>query len=364
MAPLYLGSTAISKVYKGSTELPQNYIGESGMLSAGPVFSAVEYSGNSTTQTITGVGFEPDMIWIMDKGGSGRQYFFWRTSTSNNWEWINFYTDESIQTSTLITPNSDGWSMGYSFGINYTGYNYVAYCWKINGGSYSSNTDGDITSNVTVSTDVNISVVQYTGNGSASQTVGHGLGATPDSIFFFEYGTADKILEIPAYSQAARTNEEADMTSPYTTAVNSSTFTLDASRATQTGNDSGRNYVAICLKSKSGVSYIGTRTGTTSGVNVGGTLDFEPKLYWTKCVDLNARNGSTYDYDWLLYDDYITNGATSPFQTNDGNRNASRSDVSFNASTVNISTGTGTWASEQGLLNHYGSKHWDMIFGV
>ena len=69
MAPLYLGDTAISKIYKGTTELAQNYLGDSAMLSTGPTgtdhFGIITYTGDRPTNAgKTGMGFQPDLVWI------------------------------------------------------------------------------------------------------------------------------------------------------------------------------------------------------------------------------------------------------------------------------------------------------------
>ena len=56
---------------------------------------------------------------------------------------------------------------------------YAAWQWKGNGGTTSSNTNGNITSTVQVNTTAGFSIVTYTGNGSDNQTIGHGLGVTP-----------------------------------------------------------------------------------------------------------------------------------------------------------------------------------------
>ena len=42
-----------------------------------------------------------------------------------------------------------------------------------------TNNDGSITSQVSVNQDAGFSIVTYTGNGSSSATVGHGLNKTP-----------------------------------------------------------------------------------------------------------------------------------------------------------------------------------------
>lgn len=329
-------------------------------------FAAVEYSGNSTTQTITGVGFEPDILFICRTDGTGRQYFFMRADhASNTMDWINFGTTEGIQTGNLIQTNNDGWTMGYSFGVNYTGLDYIAFCWRVNGDNWVNNTDGDITSRVSANQDTGISIVNYTGSGTSGNTIGHGLGGTPDIIMFFENQNGNnKIMEVPGSSKLAFMNLPNDWTTPYCTSVGASTFEPNTGRASQAGNDSGREYIAVCMKSIPGLSKIGVQTGTTSAVNRGGTLDFEPKFFWTKNMDLATTNGSSYNIDWLLYDEYRSNGATTPFQTNDEDWNASRPDITFNANTVRIATGTGSFSHEYAPLNFYNSPMWYMIYGV
>ena len=64
-----------------------------------------------------------------------------------------------------------------------SGSKYVAWCWKANGGTTSSNTDGTQSSTVQVNSKAGFSIVQYTASAAgSSETVGHGLGATPAMI--------------------------------------------------------------------------------------------------------------------------------------------------------------------------------------
>ena len=58
---------------------------------------------------------------------------------------------------------------------------YVAWCWKA-GGASVSNSDGTITSQVSVNQDAGFSIVSYTGDGNATATIGHGLGKKPKWI--------------------------------------------------------------------------------------------------------------------------------------------------------------------------------------
>ena len=64
--------------------------------------------------------------------------------------------------------------------LNYSGGNAVGWFWK-GGGTASSNSDGDITSQVSANTSAGFSIVTYTGN-NASATVGHGLGVAPKVV--------------------------------------------------------------------------------------------------------------------------------------------------------------------------------------
>jgi hypothetical protein len=59
---------------------------------------------------------------------------------------------------------------------------YVAWCWRANGGTTASNSDGSITSTVQANTKAGFSIITYTGTGSAGATIGHGLSAKPAFI--------------------------------------------------------------------------------------------------------------------------------------------------------------------------------------
>jgi hypothetical protein len=55
---------------------------------------------------------------------------------------------------------------GSSSGGNIDGRTYVAWCWRAGAGTTSTNTDGSITSVVSVNQDAGFSIVSYTGTGS------------------------------------------------------------------------------------------------------------------------------------------------------------------------------------------------------
>ena len=137
------------------------------------------YGGSDTAFDI---GFQPDWIWNKKRSGTGVHSLFDSVrgfgssgkvlySNTNGAEATNALIKSVSSTGFTVTASSDD-----------TG-TMVDWCWKA-GGSASSNSDGDITSSVSVNTTAGFSIVSYTGNGSATQTIGHGLGAVPKWMIF------------------------------------------------------------------------------------------------------------------------------------------------------------------------------------
>jgi len=147
------------------------------------------YSGNGSSNRVFNPGFTPDLVmikttnyyedWILSYRGFGENYL--RPSTAQ----------AKVLSTLLRVDQATGFrTTGGTPVNNPSGYNYIYYAWKANGGTYSSNTDGTITSSVQSSAgtaasgslDQGFSIVRYTGNATASQTVGHGLDGTPEFI--------------------------------------------------------------------------------------------------------------------------------------------------------------------------------------
>jgi len=65
-------------------------------------------------------------------------------------------------TDQITSFDADGFTVGNAMEVmlNQNGATYVAWCWKANGGTTSSNTDGTITSTVQANTKAGFSIVQ------------------------------------------------------------------------------------------------------------------------------------------------------------------------------------------------------------
>ena len=155
-------------------------------------FNVVTYTGTGGTQAITGVGFQPDWVWIKNRNDTNSHILQDSTRGAGETLFSNLTSAEDGTSGDLIASfDSDGFTVNENFNgsttnesTNKSGNTYVAWCWKLNGGTTSSNTDGSITSTVQANTKAGFSLIKYTGDGSSSATVGHGLGSIPELTIF------------------------------------------------------------------------------------------------------------------------------------------------------------------------------------
>jgi len=152
------------------------------------VFDVKLYTGNGGTQAITGFDFSPDLVWC--KGRSFASGFMWfdiirggtvslRSNDTQNE--VDLYGKLSSFDSNGFTmiPGTDS---GNPSVHNQNGQTYATWCWDA-GASTVSNTQGSITSQVRANATAGFSVVSWTSNGASGiETVGTGLGVSPDLI--------------------------------------------------------------------------------------------------------------------------------------------------------------------------------------
>ena len=150
-------------------------------------FNTKLYTGTGSSNAVTGVGFQPDWTWIKNRDQTDDHKTFDAVRGVTKVLKTNTTGAESTDSNTLTAFGTDGFTVGTDGGVNGSGENLVAWNW-LAGGTASSNTDGSITSSVSVNTTAGFSIVKYTGNNTAGATVGHGLGAVPKVMIMKELG--------------------------------------------------------------------------------------------------------------------------------------------------------------------------------
>ena len=277
-------------------------------------FNTVQWTGNASTNAITGVGFRPDWIWGKShtSGYSHQLYDVVRGATYSLK--TNGYTAQETLSTGLTSFDSDGFTLGSNTNINASGHTVTAWNWKAGNSQGSSNTDGSINTTYTsVNTTAGFSISQYTGTGS-NATIGHGLGAVPSVVIVKRYATqGDWIGYFKALGNTKNarfnTTDAADTNSTVwnSTTPTSSVFSVGTFGET---NSSGGTFVAYCFAEKKGFSKFGSYTGNGNADGPFIYTGFKPAYVLTKRADTaeswviqdNKQSPSNPTHDFLLAD--------------------------------------------------------------
>ena len=285
-------------------------------------FDAKTYDGNGGTQTISGLGFRPDLVWVKRRNAAVDHILFDSVrGFGANKELVSndTYTEGATGTG---NPNTDVW--GYVDSVtddgfvvekgsnstgsvaNTTGGEYIGWVWDA-GTSFSNNAGSNgasIASSGAVNQSAGFSIVSYTGNDASSATVAHGLNAKPEFMIIKNRDTSGHDWVV--YHQALGATKRLDLNSaggPSTataqfndTEPTSSVFTIGTYENINTTDQ----YIAYVFAPVEGFSAFGgpyTGTGTTSGPFQ--YCGFKPRWIMIKPFVIgSSANGS----NWVIFD--------------------------------------------------------------
>ena len=151
-------------------------------------FKPLLYTGNGSTQTISGAGFQPDFTWIKgDNSEYHRAYDSVRGATKEIYPNANL--GEGTNANSLTSWNADGFAVGTETGVNTNTDDYSAWNWKA--GTSSGLSGGTITpSAYSINTTSGVGIYQYAGT-SSNGTIAHGLGTAPECVIVKKFSAAD-----------------------------------------------------------------------------------------------------------------------------------------------------------------------------
>ena len=261
-------------------------------------FNSVLYTGNGSTQSITGVNFQPDFTWIKDRSDAFDHRLTDSVRGATKLLYSSLTNAEATEATSLTSFDSDGFSLGSANGVNTNADNHVAWNW-LAGGTGVTNTNGDITSTVSANTTSGFSVVTWTGAGSAG-TVGHGLGAVPKFIITKKrnntgnWACYHSSLGNTKYIYLNGTGASATYSGFWNNTTPTSTLISLGTDDNVTG--SGDNIIAYCFAEVKGFSKFGSYTGNGSADGTFVYTGFKPAWLMIKCTS----SGTT---QWRMYDD-------------------------------------------------------------
>ena len=276
-------------------------------------FDTLLYTGNNnTSQNITGLEFQPDLVWVKNRDNVERNHLV-DSVRGNNLVLNSEHSDGertgshgSGHTQLNLAPNGFNLvSNGSNDELNFGTRTYVAWCWKA-GGAAVSNTDGDITSSVSVNEEAGFSIATYTGStASGTLTVGHGLGKKPAWVMIKRRDSSGEwIIGHQGLTTNAFQNNKFLKFSSSGTFTNSLVFgaepTTTVTQIVTDGNAGAANltssgtYVMYSWAEIPGYSKFGSYTGNGSTDGTYVHLGFKPAYLMIK----NQNNG----FNWVIQD--------------------------------------------------------------
>lgn len=277
-------------------------------------FNTILWTGNgSNPRSITGVGFQPDWVWLKSRnanqsnhwvdslrGSSGGVMRTLRTNAVSNEEFSS--TGGTLAYGHMTSLNADGFTVNSGSNgddqVNNTNWTYVAWNWHT-GASNVTNTNGSITSTVQANPTIGFSMLTYTGNGSSGSTIGHGLSKAPSMIITKHRSGNGSNFLWPVFHRENGTGGYFRLQDTVGTTNNTQTVQAVGSSTYTVGSDghinlSSGQFVAWVFHDVEGFSSFGRYRGTGNSDGAFNYTGFSPAFVMLKGY-ANAR-------DWRMYD--------------------------------------------------------------
>jgi hypothetical protein len=260
-------------------------------------FNTVLYSGdNASDRAITGVGFQPDFVWIKNRNNTNN-HLLQDSVRGLNLLVSNSTVAEQDVSSAFKSFDSDGFTITEeaSWEYNNSGKTYASWNWKANGAGVS-NTAGTITSTVSANTTSGFSIVSWTADGGNATTVGHGLGSTPKIVIYKDRGGGTWYV---LYTFVDGSQDYLVLNGTNASAgLDSATYgTATSTTISNIGFTNGNNMIAYCFAEVKGFSKFGSYTGNGSADGTFVYTGFKPAFVLMKGTNVNG---------WLIIDNKRT----------------------------------------------------------
>ena len=314
-------------------------------------FNIETWTGNdNNNRPITGLGFNPNLVWIKRRNSSESHALYDSLTGANNQ--LSTDTDAAIAVNSgdylgLSSFDSDGFTLGNNGGTNRDPNTYVGWTWKADDNEPTINEEGNSDSIVSANSNAGFSIVKYTGNQTAGHTIGHGLSAKPDMIIlkcldtvrpWYVYHKGVDASNPAHYNlRLNETDARQDSTTEFNdTEPTSTVFTLGTASGP---NGTNSAYIAYCFHDVAGYQKFGSYAGSGSAVTV--TTGFKPDFVMIKSTSVEWWNilDSKRDFNKRIYpsennaesgaSDYMTVTATSFTITVTGNDSLNNSGKNF-----------------------------------
>jgi len=271
----------------------------------------VTYTGTGASNSISSLGFSPDLVWIKNRGGA-TSHALYDTVRGVQAQLSSDTIGSEVTSSTGLTAfGSNGFTIGTSSLVNTSGTQYVAWAWD----------EAPI---------AGMDIVSYAGNG-ANRTIGHNLGVAPKFVIVKRRDTGsspwmiwhNNLTSGTYYLSFATTAEQSGPTrftaSPTSSAINVGT---DSDL-----NASGGTYISYLFAEVEGFSKFSSYTGNGSADGPFVYCGFRPRWVMIK----NATGTSNVNTGWYIFDSLRNtfNTVSNPLRADSSDLEASSYAIDF-----------------------------------
>ena len=289
-------------------------------------FNTLLYTGNGSARSITGVGFQPDWVWVKVRSQAHNHYLYDAVRGAQEKLSSNTTAAEIDMGSDGLTAfNADGFSMGTDTDENASGQTYVAWNWKAGDSNTSVSSSGSGNGAINActhraNTTAGFSIIKYTGlnseisNGQQTK-VTHGLGVKPDFLIMKNKDSSSDWIVTRG------TNNDDHLNLNNTDAASGSLFTGNQNQSDSThfvvGNEpavnaNGDEFIAYVFTEKKGFFKFGSYVANGNSDNAFVYTGFRPAFVMTK---LSSTSGGGWEIVDSKRDGY--NGENNRLYPND-----------------------------------------------
>ena len=271
-----------------SNNFPATDIDDPGLYFNPVIWTGDGVAAGSGGNPISGLGFQPDLVWIKARtktgGNSGVPWLFDSTRGTTAALQGNATSAESTDTEGVLSFDVDGFTLGSSASMNNSGDNFVAWCWK-------------------KSAIAGFDIVEYSGDNTANRNINHALTISPEFVinkrtdgvedwFVWHAGLSGATY----FTKLNTTDSETNTNSPWGTGNFSSTQFMVTNNATNNTNATGtNNYITYLWASIPGFSKFGTYVNNNSTDGPFVYTGFRPAFVIQKTFSAGTA-------DWYQYD--------------------------------------------------------------
>jgi hypothetical protein len=243
----------------------------------------VTYTGTGASQSISSLGFSPDLVWIKGRSGA-TDHALYDTTRGATFDLVaNSTAAQTTQAQGLTAFGSNGFTVGTLAKLNTNTSTYVAWAWD------ETALDG-------------FDIVSYAGN-SSTQNISHGLGVSPSMIIVKTYSPSVDSGEgnwcVYHKSLGANKFVYLDLTNAAVTSTTIWNNTSPTASVFSLGNDNnvnktGKTQIAYCFAEIEGFSRFGSYTGNGSSDGPFVWCGFRPRWVMQKRTD-SSDNWNIFD---------------------------------------------------------------------